>query len=148
MTFALWYSKFYVDCLLAATSVCQSLPLVIFSLQTWLKYKWNQLLSEYRIQHGAIGPRYVTSSTSLLNLDILHGSFRLCNWLSLRRLVSWINHLPPACWFTFWKSILNTSWAVGLTYWIVYLHFFVLWHKQPYMPWYVISFLALSLLLR
>ena len=33
------------------------------------------------------------------------GSFRLCNWLSLRRLVSWINHLPPACWSTFWKLI-------------------------------------------
>ena len=40
----------------------------------------------------------------LLNLDILQGSFRLCNWLSLRRLVSWINHLPPACWSTFQKS--------------------------------------------
>ena len=36
---------------------------------------------------------------------ILQGSFRLCNWLSLPRLVSWINHLPPACWSTFWKSI-------------------------------------------
>ena len=69
----------------------------------------------------------------LLNLDILQGSFRLCNWLSLRRLVSWINHLPPACWSTFWKSILNTSWAVGLTYWIAYLHiFFVFWHMQLY----------------
>ena len=31
-------------------------------------------------------------------------SFRLCNWLSFWRLVSWINHLPPACWSTFWKS--------------------------------------------
>ena len=38
-------------------------------------------------------------------LDILQGSFKLCNWLSLRCLVSWINHLPPACWSTFWKSI-------------------------------------------
>ena len=46
------------------------------------------LLSEYRIQHGAIGPLYV----------------RLCNWLSLRRLVLWINHLPPACWSTLWKA--------------------------------------------
>ena len=35
----------------------------------------------------------------------LQGSFRLCNWLSLRRLMLWINHLPPACWSTFWKSI-------------------------------------------
>ena len=41
---------------------------------------------------------------TLLNLDILQGSFRLCNGLSLRRLVSWNNHLPPACWSTFWKS--------------------------------------------
>ena len=32
-------------------------------------------------------------------------SFRLCNWSSLWRLVSWINHLPPVCWSTFWKSI-------------------------------------------
>ena len=55
---------------------------------------------------------------------MLQGSFRLCNWMSLRRLVSWINHLPPAYWSTFWKSMLNTSWAVGLTYWIAYLHFF------------------------
>ena len=38
------------------------------------------------------------------HLDILQGSFRLCNWLSLQCLVSWINHLPPACWSTFWKS--------------------------------------------
>ena len=36
---------------------------------------------------------------------ILQGSFRLCKWLSLRRLVLWINHLPPACWSTFCKSI-------------------------------------------
>ena len=34
-------------------------------------------------------------------LDILQGSFRLCNWLSLRRLLSWINHWPPVCWSTF-----------------------------------------------
>ena len=54
------------------------------------------LLSEYRIQHGAIGPLYVTSNYSTL---------QLCNWLSLRCLVSWINHLPRACWSTFWKSI-------------------------------------------
>ena len=38
---------------------------------------------------------------------IFHSSILLwlCNWLSLRRLVSWNNHMPPACWSTFWKSI-------------------------------------------
>ena len=35
---------------------------------------------------------------------ILMLSSRLCNWLSLWRLVPWINHLPPVCWSTFWKS--------------------------------------------
>ena len=33
----------------------------------------------------------------------------------MRRLVSWINHLPPVCLSTFWKATLNNSWAVGLT---------------------------------
>ena len=35
------------------------------------------------------------------------GSSRLRNWLSLRCLVPWINHLPPVCWSTFWKSSLK-----------------------------------------
>ena len=61
-------------------------------------------LSEYRIQHGTIGPLYVTSRYSHDNWDILQGRFRLCNWLSLRRLVSWINHVPPVFLSTFWKS--------------------------------------------
>ena len=63
---------------------------------------------------------------------------------SLRRLVSWIDHLPPACWSTFRKSILNTSWAVGLTYLIV-SHFFAFSHMQLYMSWYIISFFWLYL---
>ena len=37
----------------------------------------------------------------ILNYNIQQGSFRLCNWLSLWCLVSWINHLPPVCWSTF-----------------------------------------------
>ena len=58
----------------------------------------------------------------------------LCNWLSLWRLVSWINHLPPASWSTFWKSTFKqqlgcrfdimdsvSSFFCILTYAIVYL---------------------------
>ena len=60
------------------------------------------LLSEYRIQHCAIGPLYVTSSYS--TWIFYTGGFRLYNCLCLRRLVSWINHLPPVCLSTFWKS--------------------------------------------
>ena len=57
--------------------------------------KENQLMSEVRtVERNMIPHRE----------DVLQGSFRLCNWLPLRRLVSWINHLPPVCWFTFCKS--------------------------------------------
>ena len=75
----------------SARFLCWMPPFVFFGLLPL------DLLSEYRIQHGAIGP--------LLNSDILQRSFKLCNWLSLRRLVSWIHHLPPVCLSTFWKSI-------------------------------------------
>ena len=60
------------------------------------------LLWEYRIQLGANGPLYVTSSYS--TWIFCRGVSGFANWLSLRRLVSWINHLLPACWSTFWKS--------------------------------------------
>ena len=46
-------------------------------------------------------------------LGYLQGSFRLCNWLSLRRLVSWINHLHSACWSTLWKSIYKHQLGCG-----------------------------------
>ena len=82
----------------------------------------------------------------LLNLDILQGSFRLCNWLSLRRLVSWINHLPPACWSTFRKS--NSKQQLGCRFDIMDYesYFFVFWHMQLYMSWYIISFFGFTLL--
>ena len=82
----------------------------------------------------------------LLNWDILQGSFRLCNWLSLRRLVSWINHLPPACWSTFRKS--NSKQQLGCRFDIMDYesYFFVFWHMQLYMAWYIISFFGFTLL--
>ena len=82
----------------------------------------------------------------LLNLDILQGSFRLCNWLSLRRLVSWINHLPPACWSTFRKS--NSKQQLGCRFDMMDYesYFFVFWHMQLYMSWYIISFFGFTLL--
>ena len=80
--------------------------------------------------------------TYILNLDILQGSFRLSNLFSLRRLESWINHLPPACWSTFWKSIFKhrlgcrfdilnsiSSFSCILTYAIIYvlIHHIIFW---------------------
>ena len=69
----------------------------------------------------------------LLNLDILQGSFRLCNWLSLRRLASWINHLRPLCWSTFWKLAFNLQ--LGSRFDIMDFKYssFVFWHMPLYM---------------
>ena len=104
------------------------------------------LLSEYRIQHGAIGPLYVTCSYSSWIFGRGVSGFATdcpCDvWC--RGLTTCLLHVGPP----FGNRVLNTSWAVCSTYWIVYLHFFVFWHMQLYMSWYIISFLALSLLLK
>ena len=79
------------------------------------------LLSEYRIQHGAIGLIYVTSSYS---------TWIFCRGVSgfatdcpcdvwCRGLTTCLLHVGPP----FGNRILNTSMAVGLTCWKVHLHF-------------------------
>ena len=80
------------------------------------------LLSEYGIQHGAIGPLYVTSSYSIWIFCRGVSCFATdcpCDvWC--RGLTTCLLHVGPP----FGNRFLNTSWAVGLTYRIVYLHFF------------------------
>ena len=104
------------------------------------------LISEYRIQHGAIGPLYVTSSYSTWIFCWGVSGFATdcpCDVWG-RGLTTCLLHVGPP----FGNQFLNTSWAVGLTYWILYLHFLVFWHMQLYMSWYIISFLALYLFLK
>ena len=79
------------------------------------------------------------SHLAILNLDILQGSFRLCNWLSLRRLVSWINHLPPACCSTFWKSIFKHQLGCRFDILDSISSFFLYFDICKYMSWYIIS---------
>ena len=80
------------------------------------------LLSEYLIQHGALGPLYVTSSYSTwIFCRGVSGFATDCScdvWC--RGLTTCLLHVGPP----FGNRFLNTSWTVGLTYWIVYLHFF------------------------
>ena len=104
------------------------------------------LLSHYRIQHGAIGPLYVTSSYS---------TWIFCRGVSgfatdcpcdvwCRRLTTCLLHVGPP----FGNRFLNTSWAVGLTYWIVYLHFMYVGICNHISLDTSYHFLALSLLLK
>ena len=78
-------------------------------------------LSEYRIQHGAIGPLYVTSSYPTWIFWRGVSGFAIdcpCDvWC--RGLTTCPLHVGPP----FGNRFLNTSWAVSLTHWIVYLHF-------------------------
>ena len=55
-------------------------------------------------------------------------------------LVSWINHLPPACWSTLWKS--NFKQQLGWRFDIMdnESYFFVFWHMQLYMSIHQIIF--------
>ena len=80
------------------------------------------LNSEYRIQHGAIGPLYVTSSYSTWIFSRGVSGFATdcpCDvWY--RGLTTCLLHVGPP----FGNRFLNTSWAVGLTYWLEYLQFF------------------------
>ena len=79
------------------------------------------LLWEYRIQHGANGPLYVTSSYS---------TWIFCRGVSgfatdcpcdvwCRGLTTCLLHVGPP----FGNRIINNSWAVGLTKWIMNLIF-------------------------
>ena len=103
------------------------------------------LLSEYRIQHGAIGPLYVTSIYSI--------------WIFCRGVSAFATDCPCDIWCRwlttcllhvgspFGNRFLNTSWAVGLTYFIVYLHFFLYFDICNYICLDTsYHFLALSLL--
>ena len=97
------------------------------------------LLSEYRIQHGAIGLPYVTS--------------RYSNWIFCRGVLGFATDCACKVWRRglttclllvgppFGNQFINTSLAVGLTY-IAYLLFFVFWYMPSFMSWYIISFLA------
>ena len=103
------------------------------------------LLSEYRIQHGAIGPLYVTSSYS--------------TWIICKGVSGFATDCPCDVWcrglttcflhvgLPFGNRFLNTSWPVGLTYWIVNLNF-LYFDICNYMSWCIYHFLALSLLLK
>ena len=71
------------------------------------------LLPEYRIQHGAIGPLYVTSSNSTWIFCKGVSGFATdcpCSVWS-RGLTSCLLHVGPP----FGNRLLNNSWAVGLT---------------------------------
>ena len=103
-------------------------------------------VSEYHIQHGAIGLLYVTSSYS---------TWIFCRGVSgfatdypcdvwCRGLTTCLLHVGPP----FGNRFLNASWAVGLTYWIVYLQFWILTYAIIYVLIHHIVFLALSLTMK
>ena len=101
------------------------------------------LLSKYRIQHGVIGPLYVTSnySTGILCRGVSGFATECPCGVWCRGLTTCLLHVGPP----FGNRFLNNSWAVGLTKWIVYLHFDICNHIYLDTSYH---FSALSLLLK
>ena len=93
-------------------------------------YDFYKSISERRIQHGAIGPLYFTSSYS--------------TWIFCRGVSGFATDFPCGVWCRglntcllhvgppFGNRLLNISWAVGLTEWIEYLHFCILTYAIMY----------------
>ena len=105
------------------------------------------LHSEYRIQHGAIGLLYVTSSYSTwIFCRRVSGCAIDCPcdvWC--RGLTTCLLHVGPP----FGNRFLNTGWAVGLTYWILYIFIFLYFDICNYICLDTsYNVLALSLLLK
>ena len=89
---------------------------------------FNMVPSDPFMSHLATQPRYSA------------GVFMLCNWLFLWRLVSWMNHLPPACWSTFWKSTFKQLLGCRFDIMDSVSSFFCILTYALYMTWYIISF--------
>ena len=104
------------------------------------------LLSEYRIEYGAIGPLYVTSnySTWIFCRGVSGFATDCPCYVWCRGLTTCLLHVGPP----FVNRLLNTSCAVGLTYWIVYLHFSYFGKCKYICLDTLYHFLALSLLLK
>ena len=102
------------------------------------------LLWEYRIQYGANGPLYVTSSYS--------------TWIFCRGVSGFATDYPCGVWChglttcllhvgpPVGNRILNNSWAVGLTWWIMNRIFCVLTYAIKYLFWYIRSFFGFTFL--
>ena len=101
-------------------------------------------LWEYRIQHDANGPLYVISSyPNWIFCRGVSGFVTDCPWgVWCRGLTTCLLHVGPP----FGNRLLNNSWAVGLTLWIINLIFVVFWHMQLYMSWYIRSFFSFTFL--
>ena len=96
------------------------------------------LLWEYRIQHGANGPLYVTSSYS--------------TWIFCRGVSGFATDFPCGVWCRglttchlhvgppFGNRILNNSFDI-MDNWS---YFFAFWHMQLYMSWYISSFFGFT----
>ena len=75
--------------------------LVFYNPSTPRMFLSLDLLSEYQIQHVLTDPFMSHLATQL---GYSAGKFQALQLIVLVALLSWINHLPPVCWSTFWKS--------------------------------------------
>ena len=102
------------------------------------------LLWEYWIQHGANGPLYVTScySTWIFCRGVSGFATDCPCDIWCRGLTTCLLHVGPP----FRNRILNQQLGCRFDIMDYESYFFVFWHIQLYMSWYIISFFGFTLL--
>ena len=116
--------------------------LVFYNTSPLWMFWFLDLLWEYRIQHSANGPLYVTSSYSTWTFCRGVSGFAIdcpCGvWC--RGLTTCLLHVGPP----FGNRILNNSCRFYIMDYESY--FFVFWHMQLYMSWFIRSFFGFTFL--
>ena len=118
----LWPLVFVLNNTLILGIWCSTIPHLPGCFCPWTYFEnigFNMVLTDPFMSHLATQLRYSAGMFQAL------------------RLVSWISHFPPACWSTFWKS--NFKQQLGCRFDVMFYIFFVFWHMQLYMSWYIRS---------
>ena len=99
-----------ISCKIALRRMPQDLTddsVTLVQVMAWCR----QATSHYQCWLRIISPLWghqATRSEAITGTNDLHQwGWHICNWLSLRCLVPWINPLPLVCWSTFWKFSLK-----------------------------------------
>ena len=116
---------------------CSTIPHLPGCFCPWTFFEnigFNTVLTDPFMSHLATQFGYSAGVSQALQLIVL-AAFGVVDY-----------HLPPACWSTFWKS--NFKQQLGCRFDIMdnESYFFVFWHMQLYMSWYIRSFFGFTFL--
>ena len=123
----LWLLAFVLHNTLILGIWCSTIPHLAGCFCPWTFYQnigFNMVLSDPFMSHLATQLGYSVGEFQVLQLIVL----------------TTVGVVPPACWSTFGKSIFKQQRGCRFDILDSISSFFVFWHMQLYMSWYIISF--------